>query len=467
MNPIRNILRLSVGDALAKAMNFVAFVYLARMLGVQAFGVLEFAITIQLYLLLAGDGGLELWATREAARGADLKSLAARVIPLRLLLALVAFATIAGIVAATPASSRFPGIGPLLLLFGLTLFPQAVALKWAFMGSEDMTRVARGLVLAQIAFATAVLLFVRRPEHVLLVPALRLLGDSAMAVYFWALFVKAHGRPSLRFSLGGSGTVLRPAVVLGAGSALGLLSFNFDSLMLGLIRDASAVGWYGAAYKPVTVVLAVPLTYFIGLFPALSRTHRHDAAAFRDIVSNSLRLAALFAVPVAVGGTFLAEPIITLLFGPDYAPAVPALRVLAWAAALVILRGTFRQALNAAERQDLDLRCAMIATGLNILLNLVLIPQYGIVGAAAATVVSEVFWFGAVLAHFHRHVYAVNLLPLLAPPLGAAALMAGGFLLTQPLLWVVQALIGVTVYVAVLLMLGQGAPVAHALSRRG
>ena len=465
MNPFRNILKLSAGDLVAKALNFIAFVYLARTLGVESYGVLELAIAIQVYLLLAGDAGLELWATREAARGADTRELINRVVSIRVLLATASFAALALALWLTPPSSEYPGLRRLVLLFGLTIFPQAVGLKWLFIGRENMSRVAGGLVLAQIAFSVAVLLVVRSPESVVWVPVVRVAGDTAMAVYFWWLYIKTHGRIYPRFTLGGI-RLMRPALTLGASGALALLSFNFDSIMLGMMKDAAAVGWYGAAYKPITVVLAMPVTYFVGLFPALSRTHHTDKEAFCRIVLGSLRLAALFAVPVGVCGTFLAEPIIRVLFGAAYAPSVGAFRVLTWAAVLVILRGTFRQALNAAGRHDLDLRCATIATALNVLLNVLLIPRYGIVGAAAATVASEIVWLGVALTYFHRHVLSVNLLPLLLPPLGAAALMTAGFLLTQPLLWMLQAIVAVTVYVGVLLLLGQGAPVAHALSRR-
>ena len=69
MNPFRNILHLSLGDFIAKSLNFLAFIYLARLLGVTNYGVLEFALAILTYFLLFADGGLELWATREAARG--------------------------------------------------------------------------------------------------------------------------------------------------------------------------------------------------------------------------------------------------------------------------------------------------------------------------------------------------------------------------------------------------------------
>ena len=215
------------------------------------------------------------------------------------------------------------------------------------------------------------------------------------------------------------------------------------------------MGWYSAAYKLVTVALAMPVTYFLGLFPVLSRAHAESRDGFRGIVVRSLRLTSIFGVPLGVGGTFLAAPLIDLLFGPDYANSVPVLQVLSWSVVLVILRGTYRQALNAAGRPGLDLWCASASTALNITLNLLWLPYYGIIGAAAATVVAEVLWLTMVSYAFHRYVARVNLLPFLMRPVAAGFAMGTCLWVAEPVLWVARALIGVVVYFAVLLLLGQ------------
>lgn len=95
MNPFRNILRLSVGDLLARILSFLAFIYLARVLGVDGYGVVEFALSVAIYLQVFTEGGLDLWATREVAQGKSVKRLAAQVVPLRLLLGLAGFTALA------------------------------------------------------------------------------------------------------------------------------------------------------------------------------------------------------------------------------------------------------------------------------------------------------------------------------------------------------------------------------------
>ena len=88
-NPFRNILKLAAGDFLAKTLHFFTFVYLAPVLGVNTFGVLEFANSLLTYLLLLADAGMEIWSTREAAQTSDIRRLIGRVMPLRFLTAVL------------------------------------------------------------------------------------------------------------------------------------------------------------------------------------------------------------------------------------------------------------------------------------------------------------------------------------------------------------------------------------------
>ncbi len=458
----RNILRLSAGDAVAKTLNFLAFVYLARILGVERFGMLEFAGGLLVYFLLLADGGLEMWATRESSRTSDLKALAGHILPLRMLLALVATALLFGIRPFLPA---YPQLSLVMGLYSLSLFAQAASLKWAFLGREEMSRVAWGLVLSQVAFAALVLLFVHGPENVAVVPLLRFGSDAVLAGYFAAVFGRAHGW-GIPVTLRGASVVLRPALTIGTSQAMGLLNYNFDSVLLGFLTTARTVGLYNAAYKPVTIALALPLTYFVGLFPALSRTHAESREEFRGLVERSLRLAGLMAAPLAAGGTLLAAPVIALLFGASYAESASVLPILIWSAVFVILRGSYRHALTAAGHQALDLRCAMVSTGLNVGLNLLLIPRYGMMGAASATVIGDLAWFVLAYAFFQVRVMPLPALPCLWRPLVAGAAMAGFLWFTQAtsMPWVLRGAASVAIYAGCLLIIGE--PETRAWMRR-
>jgi O-antigen/teichoic acid export membrane protein len=452
MSPFRNILKLSVGDFLAKAAYFLAFVYMARKLGVGGYGVLEFAIAVRTYLLLLADAGLELWSVREAAKGVDVTILAARIIPARLMLAAVALFA-AWLVGAAYGDASLRQI---LLLLTLTVFVQAFNLKWVFMGQEQMARVAIGLIASQLVFAGCILILVRRPSDLILVPAAFLASELVITAYFWRLFVRRYGAPRIAPDWRGLRSMVSPVLTLGASQCLGLMSYNVDSILIGVMLGAGPVGWYAAAYKPVTAVLAAPITYYQGLFPALSRTYKEDREKFRAILLRSLRFTAVFAVPLGIGGTLLAEPIVRMLFGPSYLPSVPALQLLSWSAVLVTMRGNFRHTLNAAGKQRTDLACAGAAAALNVAFNLALIPRYGITGAAAATVLSEIAWFALARHLFAREVMALPLFPVVWRPALAGTGMAACLILGGGASWIVRAAVSLAVYV--LILVGAGEP---------
>jgi len=451
-NPFRNILKLSVGDFIAKALTFAAFVWLARVLGVQTFGVLEFAGSLLAWFLLLADGGLELWATREAARTEDVPWLVARVMPLRFLLAAASFVLLFLLLPVLPATGNLRLV---LALFGLSLFAQAASLKWLFLGREQMGRIGAVLVAGQLLFALAVIALIRHPEQVLWVPLIKFAADCATAAGFARLYRAQFGSFFLHYTFSGARVALSPAVTIGLTQAMGLLNFNFDTLLIGFLLGLSEVGLYNAAYKPVITLLAVPLTYFTGLFPALARAWNDGPEALRPIAERSLHLCALFSLPAGVAGSLLAQPLVIFLFGPNYAVAALPFSILVWSAVLVILRGTFRHSLNAAGHQKLDLRCAIISSAVNVGLNLFLIPRSGLAGAAAATVTADVVWFYLAAAFCKRHVLALHWMAAFWRPVVASAALAV-FLLYAPIAaWPVRALAGAATYAGACALLGE------------
>jgi O-antigen/teichoic acid export membrane protein len=277
-----------------------------------------------------------------------------------------------------------------------------------------------------------------------------------LAGYFALRFVQQHGALRLRIHRSDVQTVLVPALTIGASTALSMINYNFDSAMLGFLAGPAAVGWYGAAYKPVTVVLAMPLTYFMGMFSVLSATYARDTAAFRRIFFQSLRLSASVALPIGVGGTLLAQPIIVFLFGPSYTPAVPVLKLLVWSAVLVILRAPFRHGITAPGHFGVDLRCAIVSAGLNVAFNIVLIPRYGMLGAATATLAAELIWLLLVVNRVNHYGLNANPIRLLSKPLLAALAMAATLYLTPPLFWMLRGAIACAVYGGVLLAVSGG-----------
>lgn len=152
---------------------------------------------------------------------------------------------------------------------------------------------------------------------------------------------------------------------------------------------------------------------------------------------------------------FLGGAVLDLLFGPAYRQANIVLQILVWSAVLVILRGSYRQAFIASGRQTLDLRCAGIAAAFNLGLNVLLIPPYGMIGAASATVIGDCIWLTLAALYCNRYVVPVPVLEHLSKPLVASVFMGGSFIALAPFPWVSQAVFAWLVYLGSLWLMGE------------
>jgi O-antigen/teichoic acid export membrane protein len=109
--------------------------------------------------------------------------------------------------------------------------------------------------------------------------------------------------------------------------------------------------------------------------------------------------------------------------------------------------------LRCTGHQKLDLRCAVASAGVNVGLNLLLIPRYGMMGAAWATVLADVVWLTMSYYYFERELVS-DALPPLGRPVIAGIAMAGFLWGAEPLLRIVRAPASLVVYFAVLLLIG-------------
>ena len=99
----------------------------------------------------------------------------------------------------------------------------------------------------------------------------------------------------------------------------------------------------------------------------------------------------IIAFPAAFGLFWFALPIITIIFGPEYTAAAVILSILSFLIIDTALGGLYSPLFTSKERPDYPAKVMIVSLSLNIILNLLLIVNFGIVGIAIATVVSRYF----------------------------------------------------------------------------
>lgn len=172
-----------------------------------------------------------------------------------------------------------------------------------------------------------------------------------------------------------------------------MVSLRIDQVMLGQMADSHEVGIYASAVKVAEIWFFIPSAIVASVFPNIVKAKESGEREFHGRLQKLFNLLAFIGYAIAIPTTFLAGFVVHLLYGDAYAAAAPMLVVLIWSDLFVNL-GVARNSYLLAMRWNWSL-FAMAASGAvaNVLLNLVLIPRYGGLGAAFATCFS--YWLAA------------------------------------------------------------------------
>lgn len=435
-------------------LGFVAVLY--RFVSEDAMGGYELAaLVVVQYLGTIADWGLGVLMTRDIARDPGRAGGYFRTtLRLRLRFALLALPAAAAFVLgynglAALGVTKIALPGPTILLIGvlaLTLFPAA------FSGTVTalFQSLERAAVPATINLQTNVLSALAR------VAALSL-GFGALGVAIGALLgsligAALFGRALRRHhpGIGWRGPLLaaRPLVVQGwpllLNSLLIGVFFRFDSLILAAYSGQAAVAAYGTAYKFISLTQIIPPVVVNALFPLLSRRAANDREGLRRAYEGTLRLLLLVALPIAAGMTVLARPLVGVLAGEQYLPdGAWALAITIWYLPWSFVNGLTQYVVIALDRQR-SITLAFGVTALfNLSMNLLLVPRYGFVAAAAVTIASELVLLWPLRRTVAREIGAPPLLRLAWRPALAAAAMGAAVWATQalaPQSWAGQAL---------------------------
>jgi O-antigen/teichoic acid export membrane protein len=178
-----------------------------------------------------------------------------------------------------------------------------------------------------------------------------------------------------------------------SGMALFLL-MSFDILFLKKYRDDSTVAFYSVAIKLMTILSMVIITVNITVSSKISEYFfSKNKTDLIKIIQHASRLIFALTFP-AVTIICIFPEFILGLFGKEYVAAKDALLILIVGQGICSAFGTAPVYLNMTGRQHIFQIILIVAVLINFILNRVLIPQYGMVGAATSFVVSSIFWNG-------------------------------------------------------------------------
>jgi O-antigen/teichoic acid export membrane protein len=394
-------------DAGGKAVMLVITVVAARRLNADPFGVMAFAMATGWLLGVATDAGLSMHLARETARQPNHGR--------RFLMEILGLRAGLAFFAATLTVLATPWLVPQhwRLQFVLVMTAQLCGavietIAHYFRGlqrSEIESAIHLAYRLTMLTLAMAVLWWWRRLDYLgiaMLVP-----GVIAMVVSLGiALHLSGAGsrepgaggrepfdsaRESARLAQGrpGAGTLtsskfFRDIFPLGAAVLISALYFRIDVYFIQQWHGFQPVGGYNAAFRLVEALRLLPAAVMAVTFPMLVQTS--DIQLVRTIGGRLATAGLLLAIVCAAGAT----GIVPLIYGESYAYAAPAFAVLSLALPLFFLNYALTHQVIGWDGHRAYLAIVTLALAGNVAANMLLVPTRGIVGAAIATVLTEV-----------------------------------------------------------------------------
>jgi PST family polysaccharide transporter len=380
---------LLLDKALRLAVGLLVVVWVARYLGPEQYGTLNYALAFVALFSALANVGLDSVVVRDIVRHPqDREIILGSAFLLKAVGGVVALLGAVAIVSLTRPEDTLTLA--LVTLGALSLLLQAFDTVDLWFQSQLQSRYsvwARNIAFLMVAVGKIVLILMQAPliafawagvaESVLaatcLVAAYRLAKQR-----LWRWRVSA---PRVRMLLRDSWPLVLASVVV-------MLYMRIDQVMLGAMLGNEAVGIYSAAVRVSELWYVVPASIVASIAPAIVTAREAGPVVYKQKLEQLFRAMVLISYAVTVPMFLVSQPLVVLIFGAEYAAAGPVLAVHVWASLFVALGIASSQYLLLEGLNHVSLQRTAVGAVANVLLNLAWIPRYGALGAAFATLIS-------------------------------------------------------------------------------
>lgn len=361
-------------------LGIITTAYLARTLGKSSFGIYSYAQTLAIYSASIIDFGWNSYGNRAVARDPSRAG--------QYLLNISFFQVISGtaFILLLIAVTSFVDIWDkelksVVLVSILWIFPFALNIEWLYQGYQRMGTVALGRFIQQLSILVFTLLFVKSSLNLFLAPLLRTIGGMVSAV--WLLFKLPKGIFHGTFiGLHQITRYFRDSKWFWLSAFLVQVYHGSDVIILKIFWPASEIGEYSAAFRLLSLGIALISLVNVAVFPLFSAEHSRGEGKFKELMKFHLLISCIIAFFLIIVLIPLASIIVSVVYGGQYVNATSVFIVLVVASAVVTINGALSQPLLAAGEERIVFLVVFVTAIFNIVFNIIFIPKYGGKGAA-------------------------------------------------------------------------------------
>jgi len=399
----KNTLWLSLADGVGKVLRVVTVVLMVRFLGPTEYGRFAFAFSFVTMFSMMYDFGLLWVATREFSADQKTQQFLPELLMIKILLGIVTLIAIAvGSVWVTEEliiRIMVIVLGLYLLTLELGSLAYAIFRARQKMEYETVTKVTQGVLL----FVGIGMVLWLNPSPLSVSYAHLGAGALFLAMIFGAF---RHRGWQLAFRLRWDflRQWFRLALPLGLAGILVALYMNIDSVMLGYLQRFAEVGWYNAAVKTIQGFVLIPITYSaLASFPMFTAMSVNGDPAFRkswDAWTGWMIIVGGYLTMTVIA---TADQVVILVYGEAFEPTISALKILSLVSMMMYLYMPYYHAMIIFKKYSQFFWCHFVGAFVNVLMNVILIPRYGLYGAAWTSVVTHLVILSVLFSFAARH----------------------------------------------------------------
>lgn len=376
----------------------LSFPYASRILHPEYVGRVSFAESIVAYFLLFSQMGMPTYGTREIAK---VRSDRNQLIQLTSQLFLINFSmAICSYLVLILASCLVPRLHEdqwLYLVMGLALFMNAMSMEWLYKGLEEYGALAKRSFGLKILSLLSIFLLIHKQEDYLIYGFLYMLAAYGAGILNFRAAYRDLLRGHLHFDKVKSDIKeayhrhLSHIAIFFAMTCATTIYTHLDTVMVGAMSGNTELGYYNAAVKIKTLLVAITTSLGIVLVPRITNCiMERKAEVLRRYIRITFLFTASFSLLSLAFFECFATKSILLLSGQEFMPAVPAMKVIMLTVPLIGFSSlTGLEILVPFHKEKIVLYSEVFGAVIDFVINLWLIPIYGSVGAAVGTVVAE------------------------------------------------------------------------------
>lgn len=371
----------------------ITFPYVCRVIEADGIGQINFFQSIISYISLFTCLGIPMYAIREIARDRSdvvkMNRTAMEILLLHSMLTLVGYAIVAILCLTVP---QIQVNIPLFLILSLTIFFTAIGCEWFYKGIEDFKYITiRGLIIKTVS-VVLLFIFVKSKTDLLYYGCYTVFGVLGGNIFNFYRLRKYIHRENIIFSELHIKRHVKPVLKVFSFSVVTSIYLQLNTVLLGFLKNALAVGYFAAATKVMQMLLTMSACLGSVMMPRASHLIAENKEdEFNRLIQKSYDFTLAIALPMTIGLIFCAPSLITALCGVKFEHSILPSQIIAPIILMVAISNVFGiQVLFPKGKINIVTLSCGIGAVADLILNLCLIPFFSYIGTSIAYLGAEV-----------------------------------------------------------------------------